>query len=452
MFASKETGFQKVAPPTLNRLFEALLFPSLNADAQFKLSKEDLLAAVAGFLLKVCSTTTVSTIYSDALSGAMCHDISTVFSTGIRFRLDGTPLSIDEYIVFCGRSAELLEYFSSLDIKSPSLKSKLSDLTETLILGSIEKMKAQNEYTKAAIQMFAGLITSNVIISTSVIQALNSFINESMENLITSEPEAIRLIGAILKLSSSAQQEFHLLLLRKIVASKNLDALKEYTTKSLTCSIPRVSLPDLDELVIELFKNKSVQGRDLVIQSLVVKDGVAGVSQGAVNVVSELIHGSIEDFLAACLSGEEQNEDRVLFDLRLMEDLSRSSVASLWALPNMSLILCDVLQIASFKFIIDNHVDVSDLALSLWKHGTSWSAGHSSLLNVGVTKWRSQLLDDEYPATSSDFILFYQRLKDMCSNEPSLLSHLCQSLPSERGGLDHVNSKLYDLVSISCHH
>ncbi|KAJ3017763.1 UNVERIFIED_CONTAM: hypothetical protein HDU68_011490 [Siphonaria sp. JEL0065] len=377
VFASKETLFRKLAPPTLNLLFEALLIPSLNPDAQFKLSKEDLENAITGFITKVSSTSTVTSAYSESLVTSFVDEISFVFANGKQSDAS-KELLIDEFIVFCERSSGLIETFNRFDIKSTFLKEKLEGLSGALLLESIKRIAIQDSHLKAVIQMFIGLSKAHAKsdISKEIDYALQNLVNHSLASLLISESTSLSLIAPILKLIGLLKtdgQKLQQSLLQQIVGSGNLKAVGEYLNEVSNSNVSCVSSPELDQLVVDLVKR--LESKDLIIQSLVDVDGARGVSSDAVDAISHIVSTAIEEFWNGSVSR--------------VDGLVERKSLSLWKL---------VAPIVHVK--------------------------NSDLLDLAIEKWRGLVLDAEFNALPSDFVLYYQRLCDLVSESAESLAAL----------------------------
>ncbi|KAJ3077312.1 listerin E3 ubiquitin protein ligase 1 [Podochytrium sp. JEL0797] len=440
-----DTDFLKVAPVTLVRLTEALLFPFLNADARFKLAPSDLESAVSGYISKLCSTSTFSTTYSERLSKSLCDSVSDSFATAKRF--DGlSALSVDDYGVFSERAAALVTNLATAADggKSPALKQKADELLEKLILKSMERIPIADEHMNASIRMLIGLASASsntTAVSPSVLESLTTFLNASFPTLLqTHEESIIPLISPLLRLISRTTHEsasiLHASLLKHIVSSHSLLGVQDYLSQSQSMALARIESADLDALVLELIRNAGEVGyglvdalcKNVIVQSLVFssRDGQCAVSRDTVAHISTCVVEAMESFWNNCIfAAEDPRTSACVFFMELVQAVAEKSPAAMRAWPKGVEMMASVLEVASFGFVRVGFSDVSDTAAAVWEVcGEVADKKGVELLERVMQRWREFLVDSKFPGVTADFVLIHERMSSFYADNSVALELL----------------------------
>ncbi|ORY41069.1 hypothetical protein BCR33DRAFT_719156 [Rhizoclosmatium globosum] len=373
---ANNSKFMDVAPRVLGWLVEALLFPALNADAQFKLGKDDLQVAIAGFIAKMCSTSTIPSAYSESLSASLCDAILSSFVLAQRF--DGTDLSVDEFTLFCDGASGLITCFSGMEVKSLLLKQKISELSENLVIKSIERISKRDEHFTAASNMFSKLPP-------------------------TSSPRVTPVISLLAKTSPPFTPLIHSLLTYISISQEDSESLHTTLSKLLS---------EFDTLVEGLAEAGT--GKEVVVKALT----VGAVSDIVVTKIFDSFHSELDAFWTSSVDGKVENQEKALFAISILKTLV-SKIA-----VNVD-IVARVLMLGTFQFVAG---EVSEGALEVWNFYKETQSGNEEFLDVVMEVWKGCLLDENFPGTATDFVLLFERLHDLYSSDLAMEKLLSKAL------------------------
>ncbi|KAJ3103222.1 hypothetical protein HK100_004241, partial [Physocladia obscura] len=417
--ASDEVDFVKIAPVTIGHLYEALLFPVKNADARFKLNKGDLEVAVSGFISKICATSSIPSNYSKKLATSFCDNISSCFDV---FKpCNGlVELSEEEIELFCARAVGIIIRFEISAINSSFLKEKLGLLVEQMLLKSLNHISSNDRILKKnGIAVFTSLsfnLKTSVVPSVLKISAaIESFVENSISQSLSNDPDYISLIGSILVwLWSDSSENHRENFIQLIVDSNSLDAVREYLSKARFLKLERVVSSYLDMFVIQLAENS--EGFDVIAQSLVV-DSTRLISEETTSKICGILNTSLDSYLRAG-SQNGRIAENCAFALDLLNLLFALSPESVSSLPQYAPLMMNVLEVAFFQSLADIGTNISKSALELWnsisKDKKTVKSDSNTLLELSLSSWKANLLN-RHSFRASDFVEIYSRLQEYYS-------------------------------------
>ncbi|KAI8621395.1 hypothetical protein BC830DRAFT_1094315 [Chytriomyces sp. MP71] len=416
----QEIDFFKVAPLSLARIVEALLFPANNPDARLKLQPEDLAQAVCNYVAKVTNTSSVADSYSAHLLNTFCEGIQIAF---INTRcLDGVDMDKESFITFCQRTGDLLSRFDELANIKTDVKDKLKALSLNLVAKALERLCLPGEHLTASMILFTNLSTKLTHTKCETVSdALRVFVASGLKNVLASDASSPLFTESVMKwLASSQDDSMHESFVQSLVKSGNTIALNEYLSKLPLLGLKCTPFPHFDAYISDLVLEPEIspESETLIVKSLLLVGPIRPISADVVSKIVAILRDTLDSFLINVVFKKPTLSPlRVEKMLGLLARIADLSMESFVSLPQAVYLSATVLELASYKVVADSFAEISAKSYQLWNTICLSSVKIESLAQEVMRRWRAALLDASHLGTSADFAGIFSKLRTYCAPE-----------------------------------